>query len=117
LKGRRASFKAAEALLAKAHTRDSLQAMGKLTTATDGARRIISDPPLIVRLEELSGFDVDVLLGRIRGLLATYRETRSPTDAASSISSLSPTLRSVGPRLGAGYRSGGCTRLAGGTGL
>ena len=66
-------LKATESLLAKAHTRDSLQATGKLTTATNGRRRIISDPPLIVPLDELTGFDIDELLRRIRALLASYR--------------------------------------------
>src|SRR4051794_5712716 len=46
LKGDR--FKATEAMLAKAHTKDSLQALAKLTTVVDGKRRIISAPPLIV---------------------------------------------------------------------
>ena len=42
-----------EKLLAKAHTRDSTQALGKLTTVVDGQRRIISDPPMIVPIEEV----------------------------------------------------------------
>ncbi len=46
-------FKKAEKLLAKAHTRDSTQALAKLTTLVDGRRRIISDPPMIVPLEEV----------------------------------------------------------------
>ena len=46
-------YKAAEKTLAKAHTRDSTQALGKLTTVVDGQRRIISDPPMIVPVEEL----------------------------------------------------------------
>lgn len=75
LKADRADIKATEALLAKARTRDSLQAIGKLTTVVDGRRRIISDPPLIVPIDQLTGFDTDVLLGRLRELLATYRET------------------------------------------
>jgi len=37
-------FKAFEKLMAKAHTRDSTQVLGKLTAVTDGRRRIISDP-------------------------------------------------------------------------
>ena len=37
-------FKKAEALLAKAHTKDSTLALRKLTTVADGQRRIISDP-------------------------------------------------------------------------
>jgi uncharacterized protein (DUF2252 family) len=75
LKERKANIKAAEKLLAKAHTRDSLQAVGKLTTVTDGRRRIISDPPLVVPIDELTGLDTDVLLGQIRGLLAAYQVT------------------------------------------
>jgi uncharacterized protein (DUF2252 family) len=39
--------------LAKARTRDSMRAFAKLTTEVDGERRIISDPPLIVPVEEL----------------------------------------------------------------
>src|SRR5690348_3272062 len=46
-------FKAAEGLLAKAHTKDSTQALGKLTSVVDGRRRIISDPPVIVPIEEV----------------------------------------------------------------
>ena len=40
-------FKKAEALLAKAHTKDSTLALRKLTTLDGGQRRIISDPPMI----------------------------------------------------------------------
>jgi uncharacterized protein (DUF2252 family) len=71
----KADLKAAEKLLAKAHTRDSLQAIGKLTTTTDGRRRITSNPPLVVPLDELTGFDLDLLLERLRSLLSTYRDT------------------------------------------
>jgi uncharacterized protein (DUF2252 family) len=39
--------------LAKARTRDSLQAVSKLTEMADGQPRIISDPPLLVPLTEL----------------------------------------------------------------
>ena len=42
-----AARKRAEANLAKARTRDSLQAFDKLTHVVDGERRIISDPPLV----------------------------------------------------------------------
>jgi uncharacterized protein (DUF2252 family) len=75
LKKGKADIKAAEASLAKAHTRDSLQATGKLTTVTDGRRRIVSDPPLIVPLDELTGFDIDWQLDQLRSLVAAYRET------------------------------------------
>jgi uncharacterized protein (DUF2252 family) len=50
------------AQMAKARTRDSTQALAKLTTVKDGRRRIISDPPLIVPIEELAaGLDVDAV--------------------------------------------------------
>ena len=75
LKKDKPDIRAAERALAKAHTRDSLQATGKLTTVTDGKRRIISDPPLIVPLDELTGFDKDTLVQRIRALLRKYHVT------------------------------------------
>jgi uncharacterized protein (DUF2252 family) len=40
--------------LTKARARDSRQALSKLTTVVDGQLRIISDPPLIVPVEELT---------------------------------------------------------------
>jgi uncharacterized protein (DUF2252 family) len=39
--------------VAKAHTKDSTSALAKLTAVVDGQRRIISDPPTIVPVEEL----------------------------------------------------------------
>ena len=75
LKEDKTDLKATETLLAKAHARDSLQAIGKLTTVTDGRRRIISDPPLVVRLDEMTGLDTDGVLSRLRGLIGPYRET------------------------------------------
>ena len=69
-------FKAAEALLAKAHTRDSTQALGKLTTVADGQRRIISDPPMIVPVEEVfTNVQASVLYEQIRAVLHRYRRT------------------------------------------
>jgi uncharacterized protein (DUF2252 family) len=75
LKKHKADLKAAEALGAKARTRDAMQALGKLTTMACGRRRIISDPPLIVPIEELSGFDTDKLLCQLDGLVAAYYGT------------------------------------------
>ena len=72
LKQRKANFKAAEAALAKAHTRDSLQATGKLATIVDGQRQIISDPPLIVRLDDM----VDVDPNTVRARLGTLTQPR-----------------------------------------
>jgi uncharacterized protein (DUF2252 family) len=44
-----------DALVAKAETKDSMKAFSKLTTVVDGEPRIVNDPPLIVRLEDLAG--------------------------------------------------------------
>jgi uncharacterized protein (DUF2252 family) len=64
--------------LNKARTRDSLQALDKLTTVVDGRRRIVSDPPLIVPVEELlSEGDADAFMTSIAGLLRAYRRTLS----------------------------------------
>ena len=42
-----------EKLIAKAKTRDSMDAFNKLTTVVDGKARIVSNPPTIVPIEEL----------------------------------------------------------------
>jgi uncharacterized protein (DUF2252 family) len=64
--------------LAKARTHDSMQALAKLTTVVDGRRRIVSQPPLVVPVEELAGnIRVDELYTALNGILANYRETLS----------------------------------------
>jgi uncharacterized protein (DUF2252 family) len=69
-------FKAAQALLAKAHTKDSTQALAKLTAIVDGQRRIISDPPMIVPVEEVfPGVQADALYKLIHTVLGKYRRT------------------------------------------
>jgi uncharacterized protein (DUF2252 family) len=69
-------FKATEKLLAKAHTRDSMRALGKLTTVVDGRRRIISDPPMIVPVEGLfTDVQAAALYEEIRAVLGKYRRT------------------------------------------
>jgi uncharacterized protein (DUF2252 family) len=66
-------FKAAEALLAKAHTSDSTRALGKLTTVAGGRRQIISDPPMIVPVEEVfADVQADVIYKLLREVLGTY---------------------------------------------
>src|SRR5580700_6071306 len=65
-----------KAQIAKARTRDSTQALAKLTTVTDGQHRIISDPPLIVPLEELaSHLDVAAVYQFLRRLFSGYART------------------------------------------
>src|SRR5262249_26294551 len=44
---------------AKARTRDSMQALGKLTRIVDGRPQIVADPPLVVPLSSLIPADVD----------------------------------------------------------
>jgi uncharacterized protein (DUF2252 family) len=69
-------FKAGQKLLAKAHTSDSTKALGKLTTVDGGQRRIISDPPVIMPVEEVfSGVQADAIYDQIRGVLGTYLRT------------------------------------------
>jgi uncharacterized protein (DUF2252 family) len=69
-------FKAAEGLLAKAHTKDSTQALGKLTTVVDGRRRIISDPPMIAPIEEVfAEVQADAIYAEIHTVLGKYRRT------------------------------------------
>jgi uncharacterized protein (DUF2252 family) len=65
-----------QAQIAKARTRDSTQALAKLTTVKDGRRQIISDPPLVVPIEELAGhLDVDAVYWFLRRLFAGYTRT------------------------------------------
>ena len=69
-------LKAAEKMLAKAHTADSTKALNKLTTMDGGQRRIISDPPMIVPAEEVfSDVQASAVYEQIRAVLGTYRRT------------------------------------------
>jgi len=69
-------FKAAEDLLAKAHSSDSTKALGKLTTVVDGRRQIISDPPMIVPIEEVfAEVQTDAIYALLRTVLGEYRGT------------------------------------------
>jgi uncharacterized protein (DUF2252 family) len=66
----------ADRQLAKAKTRDSMQALEKLTEVVDGELRFVSDPPLVVPIEELVSEDEGALLTeRMHGLLRSYRHT------------------------------------------
>jgi uncharacterized protein (DUF2252 family) len=63
--------------LAKARTRDSMQEVTKLTRLVDGRPRIISDPPLIVPIDELlpKHEDSAKFKSQLLGLIAKYRRT------------------------------------------
>jgi uncharacterized protein (DUF2252 family) len=65
-----------EAAVAKAEHKDSLRALRKLTREVDGEPRIVSDPPLIIPVEELApGAAGAAVATAIEEMLATYRET------------------------------------------
>jgi uncharacterized protein (DUF2252 family) len=63
-------------LLASAKTKDSMQAFHKLTHEVDGQRQIISNPPLIVPVEELFPEQAaEAVQAQMGELLAAYRAT------------------------------------------
>ena len=62
--------------LAKAHTKDSTSALAKLTAEVDGQRRIISDPPTIVPVEELfPNVQAEAIYQQIGAVVSKYRRT------------------------------------------
>ena len=63
--------------MAKARTRDSMQEVAKLTRIVDGRPRIISDPPLLVPIDELlpRQRDQEAFEAQIKDLIAKYRRT------------------------------------------
>ena len=69
-------FKKAQALLAKAHTADSTKALRKLTTVDGGQRRIVSDPPMIMPIEDVfADVQAGAIYQEIRSVLGKYRRT------------------------------------------
>jgi uncharacterized protein (DUF2252 family) len=63
----------------KAQTKDSLKAFSKLTHEVDGEPRIISDPPLIVPIDELAGDrDREAMTAEIMELFRGYRRSLQP---------------------------------------
>jgi uncharacterized protein (DUF2252 family) len=63
--------------LAKARTRDSMEQLGKLTVVVDGQPRIISDPPLLVPINELvpDRMERSAFESQINDILSKYRRT------------------------------------------
>jgi uncharacterized protein (DUF2252 family) len=63
--------------VAQARTRDSMQAVAKLTRVVEGRPRIRSDPPLLVPAAELIPDDADrgAFVAQLTGLIAGYRRT------------------------------------------
>ncbi len=69
-------FDRVERNLAKARTRDSIRALDKLSHEVDGEVRIVSDPPLITPLENLT--DAADAEQQLQAVLAAYRESLAP---------------------------------------
>jgi uncharacterized protein (DUF2252 family) len=64
--------------LDKAKTKDSMRAFAKLTTVIDGERRIVGDPPLVVRIDDLAApEESDAVHRMVNQLFRTYRQTLS----------------------------------------
>ncbi len=65
--------------LAKSRGKDSLRALSKLTTSVDGKHRIVSDPPLIVPLEDLLPVEVAARTrSTLQAWLRGYRQSLQP---------------------------------------
>jgi uncharacterized protein (DUF2252 family) len=74
----RTAQKRAEKNLAKAHTRDSLQALSKLGELANGQYRIISQPPIVVPSRDLAatyGLSPDEVMPVIHEQFRAYRAT------------------------------------------
>jgi uncharacterized protein (DUF2252 family) len=69
----------AKRTLAKAHTRDSMSALRKLTEIVDGRPQIVDQSPLIVPLVKLATeIGDDVILGELNRLFDLYRGSLAP---------------------------------------
>jgi uncharacterized protein (DUF2252 family) len=74
----REAARRAEKNLAKAHTRDSIQALSKLAEVVDGQYRIVSQPPVIVPARDLAatyGMSPDEVMPVLRDQFRAYRAT------------------------------------------
>jgi uncharacterized protein (DUF2252 family) len=70
--------KRAEKTAAKAHTRDSLQALSKLGELVNGTYRIVSQPPIVVPARDLAatyGLSPDQVAPALRDQFRAYRAT------------------------------------------
>lgn len=72
------SAKEVQRTIKKAWRRDSLQALGKLTTVVDGELRFIDQPPLIVPIEKLFGDQSSRFFDEIAHRVVDVRETMEP---------------------------------------
>ena len=69
-------FKRFEKNVAKARSKDSLRAFEKLTEIVDGEPRIVSDPPIVVPVEELvASSETDQISDSVDTIIDSYRRT------------------------------------------
>jgi uncharacterized protein (DUF2252 family) len=70
-------LKKAQAVIEKSRTKDSMHAFEKLTHLVDGEPRIISDPPLIVPIDDLVPAETEreAIEDELRNLIRSYRRT------------------------------------------
>jgi uncharacterized protein (DUF2252 family) len=73
----RKSARRTAAEIAHARTRDSVRLLSRRTDEIDGALRIVADPPLVVRIEDLTdaGSEWEHADALIKKLLSSYRRT------------------------------------------
>ena len=65
--------------VAKAQSKDSMKAFAKLTTVVDGERRIVSDPPLIVPIEDVASGAAPAEIDEfVHVTIRAYRRTLTP---------------------------------------
>jgi uncharacterized protein (DUF2252 family) len=69
-------YRQIERRLAKAQAKDSIRALSKLTREEDGELRIVSEPPLITPLEELT--DAEDVEQQLQAVIGAYRESLTP---------------------------------------
>ncbi|MFF2243362.1 DUF2252 domain-containing protein [Arthrobacter sp. NPDC058130] len=77
-KAARRMAKTARQNVAKAHTRDSLQALSKLAERVDGKYRIVSQPPIVIPVREMGnmyGMSGDEVQNAVREQLRSYLAT------------------------------------------
>ena len=68
-----------EVAMAKARTRDSMNALEKMTARVDGQARIVGDPPLVETIDTLfPGRDRDDVMAEMRTLIRSYRTSLVP---------------------------------------
>ncbi len=71
----KSAWSAAQKVVSKSRSRDSLQALGKLTTVEDGRPSFRSDPPLLVPVRDLASELAEDLEEWLDRILEKYRET------------------------------------------